>query len=46
MPSFKVEGEGQEKGHSVQKINCQFFDSRHSPEDPMSISPLVPEITA
>ncbi len=26
--------------------NCQSFDSRHSPEDPMSISPPVPEITA
>ena len=28
------------------KINCQFFDSRHSPEDPMLISSPVPEINA
>ncbi len=34
----------QKRSLSAKKINCQFFDFRHSPEDPMSISPLVPEI--
>ena len=38
MPKVKV--------IKCKKINGQFFDSRHSSEDPMLISPLDPEISA
>ena len=31
---------------SAKKINGKFFNSRHSPEGPMSISPLVPEMSS
>ena len=46
MPFIKVKGEGRKKGNQVQKNKLSIFDSRHSPEDLMLISPLIPEITA